>query len=955
MDIYLHLVVLLPFVLAVFVPWLSRRLKAKLGWAILPLPVLITTYLFTLMSRVGGGETLSSIWSWAPGYGINFSLLLDGFSLLFALLIAGIGSLVVLYSIFYLNSGEDLSRFYISILLFMGAMFGVVLSENLLTLYMFWEITSISSFLLIGFWHTRSESRDGALKSMLTTVMGGLSLLAGLLLLGAAGGSFSIRELIGNVPAILAHPYYPAIVILVLIGAFTKSAQAPFHLWLPGAMAAPTPVSAYLHSATMVKAGIFLTARMSTILGGTELWFYIVAGVGMTTMVLGAYLAVQQRDLKALLAFSTVSQLGLIITMFAFGTTAALSAGILHILNHGIFKGSLFMLVGIIDHETGTRDIERLSGLGRKMPITAVLMFIGAFSMAGVPLLNGFVSKEMILDALLHPTIGPNFFTQALPILAVLGSAFTVVYCLMLTLKIFLGPVGKDTPTEPHEAPAGLLLAPAILGSLVVLLGLFPGIVERNLINAGTTALLGQPSIVHLALWHGVNPALFMSMIAIVVGAILYGLRGRLLPVLRRMSSIPVNMNVIYNGLLVGLENGSKRLTGWMMTGYLRDYLVYIFGFTTLVIGYALVRAVFPGFSLASLQLTSISWPELVTVLTMIGGALTAVFSRQRVGIALGVGTAGFMVAVLWFLWEAPDLALTQTIVETVSIVPLFLAFGYLPRLKDRHFKVKVSRWNAVVAILLGVVAGTFTLVSSGNQLFGSIGHFFVENSLTLGGGGNIVNVILVDFRGFDTLFETTVFAVVATAIYTLVRSRRDRGGVVKSESPLMINPVIVPAVSRVLFYLVLVFAMYLFFRGHHHPGGGFAAGVMAASAVVIWALAFERTAAVGLVPVHPRHIIATGLLTILSVGIGAVALGYPFLTHTFGHFHVPFLGDVELATATLFDLGVLLVVFGAIHWMVVTMSDGIPLEQEHVKEYKTGVFRRSGREFHRDGSIDRS
>lgn len=934
MGAILHLVVLLPFVLALLMPWLARIFGSRVGWAVLPLPVLSTIYLLSVLPTVGNGEAISAAWSWAPSYGLALSFVLDGFGLLFALLIAGIGSLVVFYSIYYLDSNEALGRFYTYILLFMGAMFGVVLSDNLLALYMFWEITSISSFLLIGFWHTKLESRQGALKSMLTTVMGGLALLAGFVLLGTAGGTFSLRELMSQASDILAHPYYPAIVILVLLGAFTKSAQAPFHLWLPGAMAAPTPISAYLHSATMVKAGIFLTALMSTILGGTALWFYIVAAVGIATMVLGSYLAVQQRDLKSLLAFSTVSQLGLIVIMFAFGTMEALSAGIFHILNHGIFKGMLFMLVGIIDHQTGTRDIKILSGLRQKMPITALLMFIGAFSMAGVPLLNGFVSKEMILGAMLNPPVAVNLFTQALPVLAVLGSAFTVVYCLILTLKIFFGPLAKDTPIEPNEAPTGMLVPPLILGSFVVILGVVPQLAEHYLVGAGTSALLGEPSSVHLALWHGVNPALFMSIAAILVGVLIYYRLDAIMPALRRISSVRINMNAIYDKVLDIAENGSKRFTQRMMTGYLRDYFVFILGFTAVLAVYAAIRSGLGRMDFTAVQLTPISWSELVTILVMIAAAIAAVFVRQRVAIALAVGTVGFMVSILWFLWEAPDLALTQMIVETVSIVPLFLAFSYMARLKNYHFKPQVLRVNGLVAIGLGVVAGGFTFVAHNNQLFSSIGHYFVENSYTAAGGLNIVNVLLVVFRGFDTLFETTVFAVVALAIYTLVRSRRNDVGVFKAESPLMINPVIVPAISRILFYLVHVFALYLFFRGHNHPGGGFAAGVMSASAIFIWALAFERTAAIRLVPVKPRYIIGTGLLVIIAVGLGGMLLGYPFLTHTFGYVNIPFLGEVELATAILFDFGVWLIVFGAIYSMVASMSDGVALEQEHVKAY---------------------
>lgn len=949
----LQWVVLLPFALALFVPMLARRLQSRVGWAVLCVPAGLTAYLLALLPRIGRGDVLASAWSWAEGYGLRFSLALDAFSLLFALLIAGIGTLVVTYSIFYLGRDEDLSRFYVCILLFMGAMLGVVLSDNLLVLYMFWEITSISSFLLIGFWHTRAESRDGALKSMLTTVMGGLALLAGFLLLGAAAGTYSVRELAARAPDILAHPYYPAIVILVLLGAFTKSAQAPFHLWLPGAMAAPTPVSAYLHSATMVKAGIFLVARMSTVLGGTDLWFYTVAAVGMATMVLGSYLAVQQRDLKALLAFSTVSQLGLIVTMFAFGTEAAAVAGVLHILNHGIFKGALFMMVGIIDHGTGTRDITLLSGLRRKMPVTAALTWTAAAAMAGIPLFNGFVSKEMILEALLHPPVGPNAFTYALPVLAVLGSSFTVMYCLILAHRLFFGPA-PDTQHEPHEASWGLLLPPAVLAVFVVLFGIHPAMAE-NLVAPGAAALAEASGAVHLAVWHGLTPALYMSMAALAAGILLYWQYDRVVALLRRLSAVPVNMNVIYQKVLEGLEAGAKRFTGRIMTGFLRDYLMYIVGCAAALTGCTLLLYGRDGVLTALGQLTPVSWSEFTAIVALIAGSVTAVAARKRISIALGVATVGFMVAVLWFLWEAPDLALTQTIVETVSIVPLFLAFGYLPSLRERPVTPHTRRLNAAVAAALGLVAAVFTLSSGGQRLFGSISHYFVENSLTLGGGRNIVNVMLVDFRGFDTLFETTVLALVATAVYTLVRSRKDRGGVVKAESPLMINPVIVPAVSRVLFYLVLVFSLYLFFRGHHNPGGGFAAGVMAASAVVIWALAFERTAAVSLVPVHPRHIVASGLLVMIANGLAGAALGHPFLSQTFGHFHLPWVGDVELASALVFDLGVWLVVFGAIHWLVVSMSDGIPLEQEHIKAYRSYAVRKGRKVATSDGALDRN
>ena len=544
----------------------------------------------------------------------------------------------------------------------------------------------------------------------------------------------------------------------------------------------------------------------------------------------------------------------------------------------------------------------------------------------------------MMLGALLNLPAGPNVFTYALPVLAVLASAFTTLYCLQLTLKLsWARRCRRLNRRKPDLACCCPRLCSADSSSC-----------WHRWRSWNTTsslaALTGRPSSVHLALWHGVNPALFMSIVALAGGALLYWQLPRVLPALRRLSSVRINANTIYNALLTGTETGSAKLTRRMMTGNLRDYLFYILAFTALVLIVGLVRVDFGGFTGRWPRLSPVSWSELAAVLVLIAGALTAIVARQRVGIALGVATVGFMVAILWFLWEAPDLALTQTIVETVSIVPLFLAFSYMPRLRDRYVRPRVRKSDVSLAVVIGVLSAAFTYISTGTRLFDSIGHWFVENSYRLAGGRNVVNVILVDFRGFDTLFETTVLALVATAVFTLVRSRRDPGGAVKPESPLMINPVIVPAVSRVLFYLVLVYSLYLFFRGHHNRAAALRrAWPLLPSLFGPWPSSGPR---MKLVPVHPRYIIGTGLLVIVGVGLSAVALGYPVLTQAFGSFHVPVAGEIELASATLFDLGVLLVVFGAIHWLVAAMSDGIALEQEHIREYRArGVYHlRKGR-----------
>ena len=546
----LHLVILAPFILAIFIPFLYKYLRSiHTGWFVLILPAVIFAYLIQFLPIISNGSVIQKDLPWVPSLGINFNVYVDGLSLLFALLISGIGALVVLYSIYYLSKKtEKLNNFYVYLLMFMGAMLGVVLSDNLIVLYVFWELTSLASSLLIGYWFHREKSRYGAQKSMLITVFGGFAMLAGFTLLYVMTGTFSIREIIAQADVVLAHALFLPAMILVLLGAFTKSAQFPFHIWLPDAMEAPTPVSAYLHSATMVKAGIYLVARLTPVFAGAAEWFWLVAGFGLITLIYGSYTAVKQTDLKSILAFSTISQLGLIMCLLGIGSASvyygygsaqgelyvvATLTAVFHLINHATFKGCLFMVVGIVDHETGTRDIRKLGGLMAIMPITFTLALIGSLSMAGLPPFNGFLSKEMFFTGVLKAAQMDIFNMETwgllFPVIAWIASIFTFLYSMILLLRTFTGKFQPEKlDVKPHEAPIGMLISPIILASLVIVFGFFPNILSYTIIEPAMAAILptmvgpGENFYVNIYHWHGFNMELLMTIGVIVLGILLY-------------------------------------------------------------------------------------------------------------------------------------------------------------------------------------------------------------------------------------------------------------------------------------------------------------------------------------------------------------------------------------------------------------------------------------------------
>jgi len=798
----MHLAVLAPFAYAAIVPLLHRALRnVHIGWFVLPLPAVLFAYWLSLLPSVRAGAPKTAVLPWIPSHGVDFALYLDGLGLLFALLITGIGSLVALYSIFYLSkTKEAIGRFYAYLLLFMGAMLGVVLSDNLIALYAFWELTSLSSFLLIAFWHRRERSKYGALKSMLITVFGGFAMLAGFVLLYVMTGTYSVREIVSAAGELPAHPLFVPALALVLLGAFTKSAQFPFHIWLPDAMEAPTPVSAYLHSATMVKAGLYLVARLTPVFGGAQEWFWLVAGFGLATLFWGSFQAVKQTDLKALLAFSTVSQLGLIMCLLGLGSAAlafgggagsevyvlAMTAAIFHLINHATFKGALFMVAGIVDHETGTRDIRKLGGLAAIMPITFTFALIGAASMAGLPPFNGFLSKEMFFTGVLNAS-RMNFFSMEawgalFPVVAWLASVCTFVYSAIFVVRTFLGKRSPEPlPAQPHEAPIGLLLPPAALVSLVVVIGLFPDVAGYALIEPTLEAVFptllapGDHFHVHISFWHGWTTELYMTIGVVAAGSLAFWQLRRWIAVYRAFPE-RFGLNALYDRLLAGLERGSARLTNAYMTGSIRHYLIYIFVFLIAVVGYAMgSTGSFGAIRIDDPSYAPVGIYEALLVTATLLATLAVPFARSRMTMIILVGAVGYMVVLFFVLFRAPDLALTQMIVETVSVALFLLCFYHLPKLRKETAAKRNKAANLLVSIGVGATVALVALAASGANDFRSIADYYLEESYHLGGGKNVVNVILVDFRGFDTLLEIMVLGIASLGIYAMIRLRADR------------------------------------------------------------------------------------------------------------------------------------------------------------------------------------
>ncbi len=770
------IVVLAPFAAAPAAWWLGRRLGGRAGWLLATVPAAIVLWLLGQLPLAAGAAREWTM-AWVPGLGVELALRLDGLAATFVVLIAGIGALVLVYAGGYLAGEERIGRLYATLLVFMGAMLGVVLADDPITLFVFWELTSVASYLLVGFDHERAASRAAALKALVVTGAGGLALLAGLILIAVAGGDLGLEtvrlsQLAGS--GIAGHVFYPAIVLLIVAGAVTKSAQVPFHFWLPAAMAAPTPVSAYLHSATMVKAGVYLLARLHPALGGTMIWEVPLTVLGATTMVLGAGLALGQKDLKRILAYSTVAVLGILTMLLGIGTELAVKTMVVFLVAHALYKAALFMVAGSIDHETGTRDVTALGGLRRLMPWTAAAGVLAALSKAGAPPMFGFVGKELLYKAKLDlESIG-----VWLILAAVLANVALVASALMVSVRPFFGRP-RTTPRAPHEAPLAMLLGPLMLAAVGLLVGLAPQGFEDALGSGAVSAVLGRPVVMQLKLWHGLNLAAIavvgLSAATLGLGWLLYRVLGPRLP---RAAAAAEGLGRLgpARAFEVGVE-ALPRVAGWLtrrvQTGLLRHALLVVVAVACVAVGPAVA-------ALVTAELLPPGPPprlhELALAAVVLGGAGMAAVLRSRLGAVAALGASGIGIAILFALYGAPDLALTQVMVESLTVIVLVLVFARLPGAVRRSTAAARVRDLAVAVAAGGMMAVLVLAAAAAFHLDTDTARYFLQASLPEGYGRNVVNVILVDFRALDTLGEITVVAVAGLGILALVR-RAARGG----------------------------------------------------------------------------------------------------------------------------------------------------------------------------------
>ncbi|MEY4641505.1 MAG: putative pH adaptation potassium efflux protein [Pseudomonadota bacterium] len=940
----------IPFIGSVLAGLLPTNARNRASsWAAL-VALAVALPLGMLYPDIKDGGVVSARLAWLPSLGLDIIVRIDGFAWLFGMLISGMGLLVIIYARYYLSPRDPVARFYSLFLGFMGAMLGVVLSGNLLQLVVFWELTSVFSFLLIAYWYHRKDARRAARMAFMVTATGGLALLGAALLLGHIVGSYELDAVLGAGDRVRSHALYPLTLGLLLLGAFTKSAQFPFHFWLPNAMAAPTPVSAYLHSATMVKAGVFLLARLWPVMAGTDAWFWLVGGAGLITLLLGAYCAMFQNDLKGLLAYSTISHLGLVTLLLGMNSPLAAVAAVFHMMNHATFKASLFMSVGIIDHETGTRDMRRLNGLFRRMPITGTLAIVACAAMAGVPLLNGFLSKEMFFAETVFISAHP-WVERGLPFAALAAGIFAVVYALRFGHDVFFGAEARGLPSAPNEPVHWMRVPVELLVLVCLIVGILPAQSIGPLLAAAAQPVVGGVLPEYsLAVWHGVNTPLLMSITAMVLGALIY-LRYATWFKQRKVSGVPglrhMRGKYIYTAAMSLLAAGARRALRRLSTRRLQMQLLSL-----LCLAFAA--------ALASTRIVPFTWgsratlpaaPEFV-MLWIVGGACAigaawqAKYHRLAALTLLSIVGIALCITFAWF--SAPDLALTQLAVEVMTMVVFLLGLRWMPK-RVAQEDPRMSRRNRfrrrrdmVVALLIGLGMATLSYALQTREGTLSISPFFIEHALPDGGGANVVNVMLVDFRAFDTLGEITVLAIVGLTIFALLRRFRPPGAAITVPGQQLVgadevgydlgskgNPaealpdyLVVPAVLvRLLLPVSAVFAAYLFLRGHNEPGGGFVAGLVLSIAFLAQYMVSGTRWVEERMNLQPPRWIAFGLLVALATGLASLWFGYPFLTTHTAHVDLPLLGELHLPSAALFDVGVFMVVVGATLLMLTALA----------------------------------
>ncbi|WP_030160850.1 Na+/H+ antiporter subunit A [Glycomyces sp. NRRL B-16210] len=925
---------------AMVAPALVRWLGPKALYAVAVLPAATFAWALSHAGAMRSGGAVSESYPWVPQLGQELSFRMTTFPWVMVLLVSGIGALVLIYSAHYFSEGEiGLGRFAAVFVGFAGAMFGLVVSDDLLLLYVFWELTSVFSYLLIGHDPAKRASRWAAMQALLVTTFGGLAMLVGFIMLGEHAGTYRISEVIDQVPG---GAYLVVALVMILLGALSKSAVFPFSFWLPNAMAAPTPVSAYLHAAAMVKAGVFLIGMLTPVFASDLPWQQVIWVCGSITFLFGGWTALRQTDLKLMLAYGTISQLGMISIVLGSGFRTAALAGAALLAGHALFKASLFLVVGIVDKSTGTREIYSLSGLGARRPALAAVAIVAVASMVGLPPTLGFVAKEAMLEAFWDGGAGP----RAMLIVLVAGSALTVGYGMRFLWGAFATkPDYDDSPAEP--VGFGFLASPALLALAGLGAGLLAAEADGLLAPYADLYPAGEHAY-HLALWHGITPALGLSVIALSTGFALY-LTTRRTNAWRAVK-LRLTSGVVYRHALGGLDRSAIELTGRTQRGSLPFYLGVIL--VTLVV-FAGGLLVFNG-----------PWPfqarlfdtplQLAAGGVIVAAAITAAIARRRLTAMILTGVSGYGVALLFIIHGAPDLALTQFLVETVTIVMFVLVLRRLPaRFSERPLK-KIRRLRVTIGIAVGVVAACMSWVAVNGRQAESISTLFPDLAVSYGGGHNVVNVTLVDIRAWDTMGEIAVLLVAATGVASLIfgrdRAMHRRGGsrpappktgehvrwLARPETDGTHQAIILQVVTRLLFHTIILFSIYLLFSGHNDPGGGFAGGLVAGLALAVRYLAGGRAELNAAAPIDAGRLLGTGLLVAVGTGAVSMLLGGTVLQSAILHFELPLIGDLHFVTSAFFDIGVYLIVVGLVLDILRSLGAEIDRHRESGDEPET-------------------
>ena len=949
-------------VLSVLTPWLTRLFGTRVFYLIALLPAGAFAFTLTQTSEVTAGGAVTQFIPWIPQLGINLSFRVDTLAWLLALVVTGIGALVLVYCARYFTDAEpSLGRFAAVLLAFAGTMYGLVTADDIVIMFMFWEITSVLSYLLIGHYTTKRESRGAALQALIVTTFGGLVMLVGVVMLSVGAGTTSLAAIVANP---VAGPIGTWGVLLVLVGALSKSALVPFHFWLPAAMAAPTPVSAYLHAAAMVKAGIYIVARLAPGYAESDGWLPVLVTLGTWTMLVGAWRSLRQYDLKLLLAYGTVSQLGFLMIAVGFNTRDTALAGAALLLAHALYKATLFLVVGVIDHRAGTRDWRKLSGVGRSTPALAVIALIAALSMAGIPPLFGFVAKEAVFTSVLDAGLGGSPWGYIALAGTAVGSVLTVAYSIRFLWGAF-GTRRNQPDTVLHASPWDTLLAPAVLTVATVGLGLFASALDPLLAPYADTVpgvgTLTEPPY-HLALWHGFEPALFLSLAVILLGSLMFVGRRR---VARMQAKVPdyVDAGRGYGRAIRGVDRISARITHFAQRGGLPQYLGTILTVFVLALGFA--------------AFVNRTWPEAVVlydypgqvVIALIMGICAIMAARvgQRMTAVILAGVTGYGLVALFAFHGAPDLALTQALVESITLVIFVLVLRRLPANIAQHNKPVRPKRRLLIGGLVGLVMGTIGIIALGARQFESIAGALPTLAVDEGHGANIVNVMLVDIRAWDTMGEVSVLIVVATGVASLLfvsgrnsvvprlkesrslRSGANRrrvvadpelsseGHAVSRQAFLLAGrknaphdrSIVIEVLVRLLFHPAMIVSIYLLFAGHNLPGGGFAGGLLAGLALVARYLAGGRYELSEAAPIDPGKILGLGV--ILAVGMSVVSLFFDAvpLESAYVTASVPVLGDLSFGTSTVFDIGVYLVVIGLTYDILRSLGSEIDRQSE--------------------------